>query len=269
MNLDSIIDAINTVTEEPGDYIGPGGLLYCGKCNTPKQTLGKGIIEGKRLSIPCACRQAQIDEAEAKSRAGKIEELRALCLPVAAMREHTFKNADQADHIQKARRYVEQWDNMSAENIGLLLWGNTGTGKSYAAQCIANALIDRQIPVHYVTAVGLLARLMEKDTKRADYMEKLCVTPLLIIDDIGAERETPFSREQLCAVIDARGEARKPLVVTTNLTLAEMRESQDRALQRIFDRLSALCVNVAVIGKSRRSEIGAAKMEKARIMLST
>ena len=43
--------------------------------------------------------------------------------------------------IQMAKRYVEQWKKVKAENLGLWLWGDVGTGKSFVAACIANALL--------------------------------------------------------------------------------------------------------------------------------
>lgn len=44
-------------------------------------------------------------------------------------------------------RYVEQWQTMRTENIGLLFWGGVGTGKSFLAGCIANALMEQEVPV--------------------------------------------------------------------------------------------------------------------------
>lgn len=267
MNVSNVIDSINRPNAAPGDYTGEDGLLYCGKCHTAKQARGEGLLEGKLLSIPCACLQAELDAAAAADLRHKIEELRNLCLPVEAMRRHTFENASDARHIRTARRYVAQWENVRARNIGLLLWGNTGSGKSFTAHCVANALIDRQIPVRLVTAVDLVSALMDRETRRNEYISRLCNVPLLILDDIGAERDTAFAREQLCAVIDTRCEAGKPLLVTTNYTLGEMRECSDHALQRIFDRLAAMCVPVAVVGESRRREIGAEKLREARELL--
>ena len=107
---------------------------------------------------------------------------------------------------------------------------------------------------------------MEKEN-REPFLASLRGTPLLIIDDVGAERDTPFSREQLCVVIDERSEARRPLIVTTNYTLDEMRSCQDHAQQRLFDRITALCVPVAVIGESRRREIGEGKLREAKALL--
>ena len=266
MNMMGIIDKINKPNGCPGDYTGADGLLYCGRCQKPKQIHGSGILEGKLLSIPCECMQREIDAEREQEKRRKADELRAVCLPVKAMHKHTFERADDSKHVTIARRYVEEWERMRAQNIGLLFWGNTGTGKSYTAHCIANALLDRQIPVKLVSAVELVARLMEKEG-REEYIKRLQDAPLLIIDDIGAERDTAFSREQLCAVIDARSECGRPLIVTTNYGLTEMRECTDHALQRIFDRLTALCVPVSVVGQSRRGEIGSEKINAARTIL--
>lgn len=268
MTGQEILRAINRPNSEPGDYTGPDGLLYCGACGTPKQMRGEGPFSGHLLSIMCACAQEAYDKEMEQERRRKAEELRAVCLPVESMRTHTFDSAVDAPHIKTARRYVAKWDEVSAKNIGLLLWGNTGTGKSFTAQCICNALLDRKIPVKYVSAVELVAALMDRDVKRGPYMDGLRKTPLLVIDDIGAERDTAFSREQICAVIDARSEAGRPLIVTTNLTLDEMDACRDQALQRVYNRMKALCVPVAVIGESRRDGIAEEKTRLARELLA-
>ena len=267
MNMSNVIDRINRPKATPGDYTGEDGLLYCGKCHMPKQTHGEGIAEGKLLHITCGCRKEELAEEERKALQRRVDKLRCQCLPERAMHASTFAVAADAKHIQIARRYVAKWDECRAKNIGLLLWGNTGTGKSFTAQCIANSLLDQQIPVKYYTAVQLVARLMEKEG-RESFLEALRTTPLLIVDDVGAERDTPFSREQLCAVIDERSEARKPLIVTTSYNLNEMRKCEDRALQRIFDRITMLCTPVAVMGESRRKEIAMERNALARELLA-
>ncbi len=267
MNMSNIINSINKPNAEPEDYIGPDGLLYCGRCNTPKQMPGFGCLGGKPVSIICHCKQAELDAEKKAEEARKAEELRNLCLPVKAMHHHTFADAGNAKHIEIAKRYVEKWEDVRAKNIGLMFWGNTGTGKTFTTHCIANALLDKQIPVKYVTAVDLIAKLMDREINREAFLKKLYDAPLLIIDDVGSERDTAFSREQLCAVIDARSETNKPLIVTTNYTKADMDKSDDPVMQRIFNRLRACCVPVAVIGESRRNQIGAEKLKQAREIL--
>ena len=267
MNVSSIVDMINKPNAAPSDYTGPDGLLYCGKCRTAKQMRGTGPFEGKILSITCQCRQTELQAERETKAARRIEELRKICLPVKAMHQHTFASASEAKHIEVAKRYVRKWEDVRKKNIGLIFWGNPGTGKTFTAHCIANALIDQQIPVCYVTSVNLIAKLMDKETRREDYLDKLCNAPLLILDDVGAERDTAFSREQLCSVIDARSEAGKPLIVTTNYSKGDMDQSTDPTMQRIFNRLKACCVPVAIVGESRRNQIGEDKLQLAREIL--
>ena len=266
--IDSI--ALNASRSNPpveGDYTGEDGLLYCGKCHTPKQTRLPMSFGGRIVACGCLCKQREWEEEKEREKRNRADELRAYCLPDIAMRRHCFANATDAKHIQIARRYVEKWEEVRRNNYGLMLWGNTGTGKSFTAQCIANALLDRHIPVKYLTAPELVAKLMDRETSRSEFMQRIREVPLLIIDDLGAERDTPFAREQLCAVIDARSESGKPLIVTTNYSVAEMDNCTDMAMQRIFNRLKAVCVPVAVTGKSRRNELGEEKIRLARELL--
>ena len=65
------------------------------------------------------------------------------------MRDWTFENDNGRNpQTELARRYAEHWENMRTDNIGCLFWGGVGTGKSYLAGCIANALMEKEIPVH-------------------------------------------------------------------------------------------------------------------------
>lgn len=262
-----VANAIRNNPPVEGDYTGEDGLLHCGKCHGARQMRDPNVMGGRLLPILCPCRLEEQEREKEREKRKRADELRAYCLPDVGMHRHTFDSAADAKHIRVARRYVDKWEEVQRDNIGLTFLGNTGTGKSFTAQCIANALLDRHIPVRYMTAVELVSALTDKETKRGEFMQKIRDVPLLIIDDLGAERDTPFAREQLCAVIDTRCESRKPLIVTTNYTKAEMEQCADPTMQRIFNRLKAICVPVAVTGKSRRDELGERKIQKARELL--
>lgn len=255
------VERFAKLNQAQNDYMAEDGLMHCGKCHAPKQARISGI--DSIVPITCLCTEADISRQADEARKKRVDDLRVRCLPVVAMHQHIFETAGEARHIQIARRYVAKWDKVRAENIGLMLWGNTGTGKSYTAQCIANALLDQEIAVGYYSAVGMVSNLMSNE-KRDHIMADVANVPLLIVDDVGAERDTPFSREQLCAVIDARNEAKKPLIVTTNITLDEMKQCTDHALCRLYDRLQECCVPVAVTGESRRGEVASEKMKLAK-----
>ena len=132
----------------------------------------------------------------------------------------TFENDNgRSPQMHHAHRYVEQWQTMRAENLGLLLWGGVGTGKSFLAGCIANALIEQEVPVRMTNFARILNELNRSFSGRNEVVDKLCRYPLLIIDDFGMERGTEYALEQIYSIVDSRYRSRKPLIVTTNLTL--------------------------------------------------
>ena len=169
--------------------------------------------------------------------------------------------------MHHAHRYVEQWQTMRSENIGLLLWGGVGTGKSFLAGCIANALMAQEVPVRMTNFAHILNELSNSFSGRNEVVDRLCRYPLLIIDDFGMERGTEYALEQIYNVVDSRYRSRKPLIVTTNLTLDEIRHPQDTAHARIYDRLLEMCVPISCIGVSFRKETAQEKLERLRSLV--
>ena len=78
---------------------------------------------------------------------------------------------------------------------------------------------------------------------------------LLVLDDLGAERDTAYAAEQVFNVVDARVQTGLPLIVTTNLSVAEMQQADSMQLKRIYDRVLELCpVRIKLEGESRRTQ---------------
>ena len=86
-----------------------------------------------------------------------VENLKQRAFADSAMQQWTFEN-DNGRNPQTgiARRYAEHWEEMQAENIGCLFWGNVGNGKSYLAGCIANALMEKEVPVYMTNFAVIL-----------------------------------------------------------------------------------------------------------------
>lgn len=264
MTAEQIISIIPTPNNErSGDYR-QDGLLYCGECHAPKEVYIPGI--DRTMPTPCKCADIKAELEREAARLAEAEKLRAECLPLAKMRKHTFKAADNSKAVKIARKYADNWQTMSAAGDGLIFWGTVGVGKSFAAHCVANALIDEGIRVLYLSSADMVAEFSKSTTGRKEYLDKLCAAPLLIVDDLGAESNTDYSRSLLCRLIDARTESGKPIIVTTNYTLAEMEGTQDPQLQRIFDRLRC-CTPVQCVGESRRKDNGAERLERAKRLL--
>ena len=249
--------------ERPGDYW-RDGLLYCGKCNTPR-SCRLALDDGERI-VPCACscdHEAEAAAAE-KARTERIDRLRERCLPLAEMRAARFESADESKAVTIARRYVDAWEDVRNENIGLLFCGNTGSGKSFAALCICNALIDREIPARYISVPEAVLTMREGGEARQALEQYVVKTPLMVLDDFGAESGSDYSQSLVCQLIDLRSRSGKPLVVTTNFPLAMFQGKADELHARAADRIAGMCVPVSVTGESRRARQAADKLRRAK-----
>ena len=132
----------------------------------------------------------------------------------------------------------------------LLLFGDVGTGKSFFAGCIANALLDRDIPVLMTNFPSILNRLTGMFSEdRTEFIASLELYDLLIIDDLGVERSTEYAMEQMFHVIDSR--SRKPMIITTNLRLEEIKNPPDLAHARIYDRILERGAPILFAGNKR------------------
>ena len=255
---------------EVEDYRGEDGLLYCGVCYEPKEAyfLDGQIVFGRRKHPRlCACRRTEIERQEQRAKQMEHERvvncLREKCFMDRHMLNWRFELDNQMNPKMKvAKMYVENWENNEADNIGLLLWGNVGTGKSFMAGCIANALLEKEVSVHMTNFAAILNNLNNHFHDRNEYIQNLCSYRLLIIDDLGMERGTEYGLEQVYSVIDARYRAAKSLIITTNLTLGELKGTTDLAYQRIYDRILEMCVPVQVQGESIRKKERERKINK-------
>lgn len=250
-----------------GDVIDENGFLRCGKCGELKQKdiLLPGVpdmgIEAHsvRVGIPCACRREELARLQTAEETRKhneaVERILRGGMTDAAYRQYTFEADDTPDSpIGKCcRKYAAAWTEMRQENIGMLLCGSVGTGKSYYACAIANALAQREIGIYVATMPDLVSRLRGFDDGREMLLAKISQIPLLVVDDLGAERGTDYAVEQVYAVIDARYRAHRPLIVTTNIPVEQMMQSDDLRYRRIFDRILEMCpVRLKLDGPSRR-----------------
>lgn len=265
MDLKSFIDNVErkaaiSIKTNDNDYIGADGLLYCGKCNTRKQTRVNilGIEKTPYCLCQCEVEKREREEAEIKRRelARKVSEYRSMGFPESMMQEWTFDNSDGTNDkiMEAARRYALNFDEFRKQGKGLLLFGTVGTGKTYAAACVANALIDRGIPVLMTNFARIANTVGGMWEGKQEYYDSLNRFPLLILDDLAAERKTEYMSEIVFNVIDARYRAGLPLIITTNLTAEELKHPSDISYQRTFSRLLEMCLPVEVKGKDKRLE---------------
>lgn len=262
--------------QNEGDYIGDDGLLYCGSCRTPKQMRIKetlaAAIDGGVMNCLCKCEQEK-DRAEKEQERTAREKL-ILELTSPQRKNDCFSDdfyksmnfgADTGKApkaIETAHYYVDNFERLKAGNMGLMFLGNVGTGKTFAACCIANALIDKGYRVWVITASELTRKAGNFNTSEETFF-KIRDVDLLIVDDFGAQSNTEYNLSLLFDVIDKRYKSKKPLVVTSNLTVSDLKNAANIQLKRIFDRIIEMCScpisPVVLTGNSLRGDIGKEK----------
>lgn len=278
-HITGIIDTINArisrqYSEHEGDYRNGNGLLMCGKCHSEKEcTLTKPDGTTKTVHCACKCSVAQHEkEAEEKRKRDRmqyLDSMRRTGFPDAEMREWTFAKSDHTDQRNEniARKYVANFDAMREQGTGLLLCGQVGTGKSFLAAAIANELISQGTPCLMTNFSRIISRVSEKFGGDQKYLDNLNRFDLLIIDDLGAERDSDFTWEKVMNVIDARYRAGLPIIITTNLGPKDFADRGDIRRQRVFSRLKEMCICLEVNGADRRSKKMQDKLQTAKSLL--
>ena len=271
---------------EEGDYLDEEGFIICGKCHTRRQIeidmpdlSAKSFDPNKKVRrkvpVSCRCRAEAARQEELRLQREKemeaIQALKKQSLMDERVREATFEAFRKTEHnaynLRLCRRYAEHFDEMLEKNQGLLFYGNVGTGKTFAAACIANYLLERRRPVVMTSFVKLLDAMQSFKEEDSVMISRLNKAKLLIIDDLGTERSTDFALEKVYNIIDSRYRVKLPVIFTTNLTMAEMKETTDRRYARIYDRIFELCYPMQFTGPSWRKTEAARRFEDMKSFL--
>ena len=145
-----------------------------------------------------------------------------------------FRNA-----VTTCRNFIK---NFQSDYHNLFFYGTVGTGKSFLSGCVAKELIEKGNLVIYFSATQLFNEL-SKSTFDYRNREDLSVLQddlfncdLLIIDDLGTELTNTFVASQLFSCLNERHLRKKATIISTNLSLQELR---DRYSDRIFSRITS------------------------------
>lgn len=159
----------------------------------------------------------------------------------------TFENFNVTDQTEKAfNACVTFCDNYLAGKCekGLKLFGNYGCGKTHLVSAIIHRLAENKKKTLFMVVPELLRTIRQGFNQDDDVSRKLVnkaeAYPLLILDDLGAEKTSDWVREQLYIIINRRYENMLPTIVTTNCTTAELVERLgERTVSRLIEMTDA------------------------------
>jgi DNA replication protein DnaC len=219
---------------------------------------GSGFLvdEAANIASDCRCRAARIANARTRNLAGRIPRR---YQGVSFDRPPISDIARTApDQIQQVRRYVRAIDQNLSSGKGLWIQGDVGTGKTTLAMLVSKTALDagRSVAIYSLPRLlNLLREAIDSDAGMLEFLDRLTAVDLLHLDDLGAENRTDWVLEQLYSIVNARYEAERAIVATTNLMPDELAE---RLGARTVSRLVEICGDlVPLFGEDRRQEFRA------------
>ena len=238
------------------------GLIMCGKCNEPLQCR----VRGMTLPVVCRCeREAdekikkQLDEYQYLQRQKQLNS----GIKADAFKVYTFDRDDKRNiPITKlCCDYIRHWREMEQISGGLLFYGDVGGGKTFYAGCIANALIKRSVPVLFTSLRDLVDNRQAAKYKGAE-LWNLKEYRLFVLDDIGAEKLNRADLDSAFQVIDDIYLLQKPLIVTTNLTLEQLKTPNSQEIARLYSRIIERCPKPVFVDSKRNRLTAADEKQK-------
>jgi DNA replication protein DnaC len=216
---------------------------------------GSGFVvdEVTNTASDCGCRAGRIAGAHTRGLAGRIpKRYRGVSFERPPVSDIARVAPDQ---IREIRRYIKSiGENLDAGH-GLWIQGDVGTGKTTLAMLVSKAAIDagRSVAIYSLPRLlNLLRESMDSDKGMLAFMDQLTAVDLLHLDDLGAENQTDWVLEQLYSIVNARYEAERAIVATTNLMPDQLDERLGR---RTVSRLQEICGSIIPLwGEDKRRE---------------
>lgn len=263
MDMSGVIDRLSSIVPTDQDtHMGDDGLLYCNRCHTARQSRFELFGKVRTVNCLCQCMAAEKDreESERKRREymTKVMSNRAVGFPDKELLSCTFESDDGSSPVltNAMKAYVDHFPEFRKGGKGLLLYGDVGTGKTFYAACIVNALIDKGYPCLMTNFSRLTNQIAGMWDGKQEYIDSLRMFSLVAIDDLGVERDTEYMNENVTTIIDSLYRAKVPMIITSNYTPKQLTDAGEIRKKRVYDRMLERCHPVKVNGASRRKEMG-------------
>lgn len=263
MDMEGLCTTLSArVPTDDDTHPGEDGLLYCNRCHTPRQSRFELFGKIRTVNCLCQCMAEERDRAEEERKQReymtRVMSNRAVGFPDRELQNCTFDADDGASPVltNAMKAYVDNFPAFRKSGKGLLLYGNVGTGKTFYAACVVNALIDKGYPCLMTNFSRLTNQIASMWDGKQEYIDSLQMFALVAIDDLGVERDTEYMNENVTTIIDSLYRAKVPMIITSNYTPKQLTEASEVRKKRVYDRMLERCHPVKVDGASRRKEIG-------------
>jgi len=209
------------------------------------------VVDDDRNATVCACRAQRIDGRRTRDLSGVIPKR---YRGVSFDRPPVTEIAPAV--VTQVRRYIRDLDPNLETGRGLWLEGDVGTGKTTLAMLVSHHALEAGHDVAIYSLPRLLAEIRTTfdDASERSYVElldRLAAVDLLHLDDLGAEKTSPWVLEQLYAIVNARYEDQKAMLITTNLSSEEIVEQIGA---RTVSRLEEMCEVLPLYGADQRQQ---------------
>lgn len=237
---------------------------YCGRPYKKNTNIPEHFPEFMKKAMEylpdCDClekqKQKELERLEVERQKqcliNKVKKYKDISVMDSKFLESNFNMADMMDpHMNFAKKYAKKFTENGGAPAGVMFYGPVGTGKTFASACIANELMNNGFTV-LVMNLGLYINKIQREWAEAekDVLNYATSCDLLVIDDFGAEDMTPWKIDKTYALIDARYRAKKPMIISTNLSEELIAKNFK---DRIADRIKEMCFPMLVEGKSKRT----------------
>lgn len=229
----------------------------CPRCGRPIYCYDIPFF-GIPVAITCQCildqDAAAEKQREAVKRQRRIEDLTAKSQMPPRLKACTFDTFQRREGTAKAldtcRTYAGRFQEMRSKGLGLILVGNTGSGKTHLAAAIVNSVIRQCCSAVFYKTAKLFDFAAENHAALPDGCE---TASLLVLDDFGASNDTESRKATLQKILDYRIDGIRPTILTTNIPPKEWPNRLDiRTVDRLMDK--SLFRIISITAPSMRQE---------------
>lgn len=248
-------------------------IALCEECGTPIETIievkigdGKDAnILKRKVRCNCKCKAIAYEQRkkleQEENVQNRLNKLRKYSMMDNSFNDCKFENWKHTEQNKNALKMgTEYTKTFTLKSEGLLISGDVGVGKTYLSFCIANELYKKRISAIAISSINFINMIQDsfgsygKDGE-AEIIRDINQASLLIIDDLGAEYVKDWGKAAIYHLIDTRCRSKKPLIITTNLSIEKLKEKfLVDGVPRIYDRISEMCIPIDMKGVSWRGK---------------